>query len=317
MPSSDPHPPVVVILGPTAVGKTQIALQLASRLNGEIISADSRLIYRGMDIGTAKPAPGELARVPHHLIDVAEPDQVWSLVLYQEAARQAIADAQSRGHLPFIVGGTGQYIRAILEGWRAPPVSPDARLRSILEDWAAEIGPQELHARLSTLDPQAAEKIDYRNLRRTIRALEVVFTTGEPFSVQRRHGPSLYRTFLLGLTRPRTELYERIDARIEAMLAAGLVEEVQGLLARGYDPDLPALSAIGYKEIVDYLQGEITLQEAGMLMKRRTRLLVRRQANWFKPDDPRIHWFQLKPGETEIIVDRIVAGILDWKARTD
>ena len=315
MSSSDLRPPVVVILGPTAVGKTGVALQLASRLNGEIVSADSRLLYRGMDIGTAKPGPDKLARVPHHLVNVANPDQAWSLVLFQESAWTAIASVWARGRLPFLVGGTGQYIRAIIEGWKAPRVSPDPRLRSILENWAAEIGAQELHARLAALDPEAAGKIDYRNLRRTIRALEVIFTTGELFSAQRRHGPSLYRTFLLGLTRPRNELYERIDARIEAMFASGLVEEVQALLKQGYDPELPTLSAIGYREVVDYLQGEITLPEAVKIMKRRTRQLVRRQANWFKPDDPRIHWYTLREGANDEVIDQMEAAIRDWHAR--
>jgi tRNA dimethylallyltransferase len=310
MSSSDLRTPVVVILGPTAVGKTEVALQLASRLNGEIVSADSRLLYRGMDIGTAKPGPDELARVPHHLVNVTNPNQVWSLVLYQEAARAAIASIQARGRLPFLVGGTGQYIRAIIEGWKAPRVSPDPRLRAILENWAAEIGSGGLHARLAALDPEAAGKIDYRNLRRTVRALEVIFITGKPFSAQRKHGPSLYQAFLLGLTRPRQELYERIDARIEAMFAAGFVEEVRALLKQGYDPELPTLSAIGYREVVDYLQGKITLQEAIKIMKRRTRQFVRRQANWFKPGDPRIHWFMMKEG----VIVEMETAIREWYA---
>jgi tRNA dimethylallyltransferase len=285
--------PLIVILGPTAVGKTEIALALAERLGGEIVSADSRLFYRGMDIGTAKPTLAARVRVPHHLIDVAEPDEVWSLAIFQQAARQAIVEIHRRGHLPFLVGGTGQYIRAVIEGWQSPPVQPAPRLRAALEAWAKEISPQKLHAGLALLDPQAAAQIDYRNLRRTVRALEVVFSTGRRFSEQRGRSLSPYRTLLLGLTRPRSELYARIDARIQAMVEAGLVGEVQSLLARGYSPALPALSAIGYREIVAHLQGKMTLEEAVTQMKRLTRIFVRRQANWFKESDPQIHWFRV------------------------
>ena len=285
--------PLVVIVGPTAVGKTEIAVQLAERLDGEIVSADSRLFYRGMDIGTAKPTDYEQARVPHHLIDVADPDEVWSLVDFQGAARRAIAGIDMRQRLPFLVGGTGQYIRAVIEGWQVPPAAPDPRVREALESWAAEVGAQGLHTRLAVLDPVAAGQIDFRNIRRTVRALEVILRTGRRFSDQRRRGHSPYRSLLLGLTRPRSELYARIDSRIKTMLEAGLVLEVQTLLEKGYSPDLPTLSAIGYREMIDYLQGEISIEEAVVRMKRRTRQFVRRQANWFKEDDPAIRWFRV------------------------
>jgi tRNA dimethylallyltransferase len=283
--------PLVVIVGPTAVGKTEVAIQLAERMGGEIVSADSRLFYRGMDIGTAKPTLEERARVPHHLIDVAEPDQVWNLAIFQQAAWQAIDNVHAHRHLPFLVGGTGQYVHSVIEGWRVPAVVPDPRMREALEVWADEIGPQALHARLAVLDPRAASGIDYRNLRRTVRALEVIFQTGRRFSAQRQRSESPYRTLILGLNRPRPELYERIDARIDAMLAAGLVEEVKTLLELGFDRDLPTLSAIGYQEIIAYLEGKISLEQASTLMKRHTRQYVRRQANWFKSDDPTIRWF--------------------------
>ncbi len=285
-------PPLVVLLGPTAVGKTETALQLAERLDGEIISADSRLFYRGLDIGTAKPSLEERQRVPHHLIDVTTPDQPWSLALFQREARQVIAGVHQRGRLPFLVGGTGQYLRAVTEAWEVPPAQPDTRLRAALEAWAKEIGPQGLHARLATIDPQAAEAIDARNLRRTVRALEVIFQTGRCFSDQRSRGSSPYNLLQIGLIRPRPELYARVDARIAAMLASGLVDEVKELLAQGYSPDLPALSAIGYREIISYIKGEISLGEAEALIKRNTRIYIRRQANWFKATDPEIHWFQ-------------------------
>lgn len=282
--------PLIVLVGPTAVGKTAVAIELAERLGGEIVSADSRLFYRGMDIGTAKPSLAERRRVPHHLIDVAEPWEVWSLAVFQQQAWQAIADIHRRGRLPLLVGGTGQYIRAVIEGWQAPPVPSQPALRQALERWAAEIGPAALHARLALLDPQAAAKIDYRNLRRTVRALEVIFSTGQRFSQQRQSGQRRYDCRIFGLHLPRPELYARIDARVEAMLAAGLVQEVQRLLKSGCSPELPTLSAIGYREICRHLAGELSLPEAVQQIKRQTRVLVRRQANWFKADDPQIQW---------------------------
>jgi tRNA dimethylallyltransferase len=287
---------LIAIVGPTAVGKTKIAVQLAERLGGEIVSADSRLFYRGMDIGTAKPTLAERQHVPHHLIDVADPDETWSLALFQQRAGQTISEIHARQHLPFLVGGTGQYLRAVVEGWEIPRVEPDPRLRLALEDWARQIGPVELHARLAVLDEVAAKRIDPRNLRRTVRALEVILSTGRRFSDQRQRGRPIYRLLVLGLACPRPELYARIDARIDDMLAMGLVDEVRQLLARGYSPDLPTFSAIGYREMIAYLQGKYGLEEAVAEIKRHTRIFVRRQANWFKPNDPGIHWFESSPG---------------------
>jgi tRNA dimethylallyltransferase len=301
--------PLVVLVGPTAVGKTSLAIQLARRLNGEIVSADSRLFYRGLDIGTAKPTSQERSEVPHHLIDVADPDETWSLAVFQEKARQAIADIHGRDRLPILVGGTGQYVRAVVQNWTPPVVQPDARLRQVLSSWAAEIGFLELHRRLAVLDPQAAGQIDPRNVRRTMRALEVIFTTGRTFSEQRSSGSAVYNLLTLGLTRPRPELYARIDERIEKMIADGLVEEVTGLLARGYSPDLPSLSAIGYREIIATLEGKMTLDQAIQEIKRSTRIYVRRQANWFKPADPSIHWFTVEPGVVEALEEEIRGGL--------
>jgi len=296
------RPALVVILGPTAAGKTEVAIQISERLGGEIVSADSRLFYRGMDIGTAKPTPAEQMRAPHHLIDVAEPDQIWSLALFQQKAREAIAEITARGRLPLLVGGTGQYIRAVIQGWEVPKVEPDPGLRKALEDWAVEIGGDGLHQRLASLDPLAAATIDARNLRRTVRALEVILSSGRRFSEQRRSQPTPYRLLLLGLTRPRTELYQRIDARIQRMIDAGLVDEVRELLRRGYSPGLPTLSAIGYREMIAYLQSKISFEEAVRQMRRATRIFVRRQANWFKPDDPDIHWFQAGPNTLDEMI---------------
>jgi len=282
---------LIVILGPTAVGKTSTSIALAKRLHGEIVSADSRLLYRGMDIGTAKPTPDELQQAPHHLIDVAEPDEQWNLAIYQRRAYQIINAIYGRGNLPFLVGGTGQYIRAIIEGWRIPPQRPDYNLRNVITLWAEEIGEEGLHQRLQTLDSEAASIIDYRNLRRTVRALEVIFSTGERFSELRKKQTCPYHPIVLGIDRPREELYARIDQRIEAMLDSGLVEEVRNLMNAGFSPDLPTLSAIGYGEVIKYLYGDLSYCEAVALIKKNTRIFVRRQANWFKPDDPRITWF--------------------------
>lgn len=287
-------PPLVVILGPTAVGKTGLAIQLARRMNGEIVSADSRLLYRGMDIGTAKPNLEQRRQVPHHLIDVADPDQIWSLTLFKQKAQEAIGDIQARNQLPFLVGGTGQYIRAIVEDWQIPEVKPDFQLREALKNWADEIGRDGLHTRLSILDPDSARRIDSRNLRRTIRALEVIFHSGKKFSAQQMKGRPIYQLVQIGLISPRKEIFDRIDLRIDQMFAEGLVSEVQSLLSKGYASDLASFSAIGYREIIDYLQGKTTLDDAIILIKRRTRLLVRRQANWFKQDDPDIYWFDAK-----------------------
>jgi tRNA dimethylallyltransferase len=284
---------LILLVGPTAVGKTELSLQLAERLNGEIVSADSRLFYRGMDIGTAKPTADERTRVPHHLIDVAEPDEIWSLAMFQQAATEIIADIHKRGKLPFLVGGTGQYIRAVTEGWTPPEVEPDPRLRDVLDELAKEGGIYWLYESLKRIDPLAAEKIDPRNVRRTIRALEVILTTGRLFSNQRRRSNSPYNLLTIGLKRSREELYQRVDERIEAMFEAGLLDEVKGLLDKCYSPDLPTMSAIGYRECIQVIEGQLSIEQAKVEMRRATRIFVRRQANWFKEDDPNIHWFDV------------------------
>ncbi len=298
-------PPLVLIVGPTAVGKTELAIHLAERLNGEIVSADSRLFYRGMDIGTAKPSREEQARVPHHLIDIANPDEILSLAVFQQKAHEIIADIHARNKLPFLVGGTGQYVRAVTEGWTPPEVKPDEHLRSELEKQKDENGTYWLHEKLKTLDPIAAEKIDARNFRRTIRALEVIMTTGKKFSEQRGQSDSPYHLVTIGLIRPREELYARVDARIESMFANEFLDEVKNLLASGYSPALPTMSAIGYRECVEVLEGKIKVEEAKQAIRRITRIFVRRQANWFKESDPNILWFKVEDG----VVDEIEKNI--------
>jgi len=303
--------PLVLIVGPTAVGKTELSIQLANRLNGEIVSADSRLFYRGMDIGTAKPTAEERARAPHHLIDVAAPDEIWSLAVFQQEATKIIADIHQRGKLPFLVGGTGQYVRAVTEGWTPPEVKPDERLRDELERMKDERGAEWLHAKLHQLDPLAAEKIDARNVRRTIRALEVILTTGRPFSKQRGQSDSPYNLLTIGMKRPRAELYQRVDDRIEAMFAAGFVDEVQKLLDKGYSPDLPTMSAIGYRECIRVVKGQWSIEQAKVEMRRATRVFVRRQANWFKENDPGIHWFQAGQDDVARLIEDFILHSLE------
>lgn len=305
-----PFRPVVAIVGPTAVGKSERALVLAERLDGEIVSADSRLLYRGMDIGTAKPSREQRARVPHHLIDVAEPEESWSLARFRSAALDAIRTIQERGRLPFLVGGTGQYITAFLEGWMPPPRAGDERMRQTLERFAADHGPMALYARLEAVDPETAAAIDPRNVRRVVRALEVFEATGVPMSRAKRREPPPFDVLRIGLTLPRRELYGRIDARIEQMLQAGLVQEVRSLLRRGLSPKAPALSAIGYRQIVEFIEGQVDLDEAVRRIRRATRQLVRHQANWFKPGDPRIHWFESRTG----VEDSIEILVRHWLA---
>jgi len=291
-----PKFPLVLIIGPTAVGKTKLAIQLAERLGGEIVSADSRLFYRGMDIGTAKPTPQEQARVPHHLIDIANPDEILSLAVFQHKAREAIADIHTRNKIPFLVGGTGQYIRAVTEGWSPPQVEPDERLRDELGRMKDENGIGWLHDKLQHLDPESAQKIDPRNYRRTIRALEVILMTGRKFSEQRDQSESPYRLITIGLARPRPELYERVDQRIDMMFANGFLDEVKSLLTRGYSPSLPTMSAIGYRECIRVVKGELNEEQAKAEIRRATRIFVRRQANWFKESDPNIKWFRVEQG---------------------
>jgi tRNA dimethylallyltransferase len=302
-------PPLILIVGPTAVGKTELAIQLAERLNGEIVSADSRLFYRGMDIGTAKPTREEQARVPHHLIDVASPDEILSLAIFQQKAEQAIADIHTRNKIPFLVGGTGQYVRAVTEGWNPPEVEPDGRLRAELETMKQQRGVGWLYEKLIALDPVAAETIDPRNYRRTIRALEVILTTGRRFSKQRGQSESPYSLITIGVIRPRPELYERIDQRIESMFVNGFLDEVKGLLAKGYSAALPTMSAIGYREGIRVVHGEWSEEQAKAEMRRATRVFVRRQANWFKESDPNIQWFRVGDGiigQIEAYIQRLL-----------
>jgi tRNA dimethylallyltransferase len=304
-PASGTGRSLLVIVGPTAVGKTALSLYLAEALAGEIISADSRLFYRGMDVGTAKPTPEERARVPHHLIDVADPDETVGLAEFQEQAQAAIASVQSQGKLPLLVGGTGQYVRAVVEGWQIPRVPPDLDLRASLETRAEREGAGALHARLAELDPVAAEHIDPRNVRRVIRALEVCLTTGQPISEQQRKRPPAYPILQIGLTRTRPDLYARADRRVEAMMEAGLVDEVRRLVDAGFDWDLPAMSGLGYVQFRPYFEGRASLEEVAAEIKRATRRFIRQQYNWFRLSDPAIRWFDASDVDSQEIETRV------------
>lgn len=280
----------LIIVGPTAVGKTSLSIELGLALNGEVISADSRYIYRGMDIGTAKPTEEERRGVVHHLIDILDPNEIWTLAQFQKETYRLSNKISENGKLPIIVGGTGQYIRSITKGWCPPEVEPNPDLREALEKWAKSIGSLGLHEKLKQLDPNAAAKIDHRNLRRTIRALEVILLTGYHFSEQRRITNPTFDSVIIGLDLPHEILYPRIDQRIEEMFKKGFQDEVQKLLLNGYAQSLPAMSAIGYREVADYLLGKTSLTQCVDLIKKSTRVYVRRQANWFKKNDPDILW---------------------------
>ena len=305
--SARAHPPLVAIVGPTAAGKSGLALDLSQRFDVEVVSADSRQVYRWMDIGTAKPTPEERAQVPHHLIDVIDPDESFTLAQYQQLAYRAINEVLGRGRRPLLVGGTGQYIRAVLEGWSIPAVPPDADLREQLFAEAEEKGSLSLHGRLHQIDPAAADRIDHRNVRRVVRALEVHMNTGQPISELQRSNPPPYRILCIGLTMPRSQLYERVDARVDAMMDAGLASEVQQLLARGFDCDLPSMSGLGYRELCVFHQGQVPLEEAIRLIKSNTRRFIRHQYNWFHPQDDRIHWFDLSLSSYEEIGETIAS----------
>lgn len=298
---------LLVIVGPTAVGKTALSLNLAQEFNGEIVSADSRLFYKGMDIGTAKPTMAERTAVPHHLIDICDPDDTLTLGQYQRLAYETINDIISLGRLPVLVGGTGQYVMAVVEGWGIPEVAPHPALRRQLE----LLGPAELARWLQLLDPPAAKRIDPRNVRRVVRALEVIFVSGRPISELQQKDPPPYNIHIVGLFRHRTSLYDRIDSRVDTMLANGLVEEVTKLREQGYTAQIPAMSGLGYRQILTYLRGEMTLEEAVDRIKFETHRFARQQATWFRQDDPRIHWIDASANDP---LEDIRVAVASWLA---
>ena len=280
------------LVGPTASGKTEASLELARRLGAEMVLVDSMTVYRGMDVGTAKPGPDARAEVPHHLIDVADPTEPFSVARFQRLARAAVRGIASRGRLPLLVGGSGLYFRAVVDDLEFPGTDPG--LRALLQTEGRALGPEKMHARLAELDPDAAARIDPENLRRSVRALEVAALTGRPFSsfssAWDRYPPE--RVVAAGLRLPSDLLRARIEARVGRMLEGGLVEEARALLDLGFGPFLTASQAIGYLEIVRHLEDRLTLEEAAREIVRRTRALARRQMAWFRRD-PRIRWFDV------------------------
>ncbi|MCJ7575507.1 MAG: tRNA (adenosine(37)-N6)-dimethylallyltransferase MiaA [Dehalococcoidia bacterium] len=288
---------MIAIVGPTAVGKSELALQLAQYFSLEIISADSRQVCRYMDIGTSKPTLAERAAVPHHVIDVVEPDQDFSLTMYHQLAFEALKAIQKKGKLPLLVGGSGLYVWSLIEGWTIPQVPPDREMRRRLEARAEQEGSQRLYQELQDIDPVAAERINPSNIRRIIRALEIYRTTGQPPSqLQRKEEPG-FSILLIGLTCERSELYRKIDLRVDGMMQRGFAEEVEQLLKKGYSPSLPSMSGIGYRQIGQFLRGEMTLPEAIDRMKYETHRLARHQYAWFRLSDSRIRWFDVSKTE--------------------
>jgi len=301
--------PLVVIVGPTASGKTRLALELGRYVSAEVIGADSRQVYRWMNIGTAKPTAADQAALPHHLIDVVDPDEPFHLRDYAQRATAAIAGVRGRGRLPLLVGGSGQYVLAIVDGWQVPSVPPDPDLRASLAGRAERDGPIALHAALQEVDPDAAKAIHPNNVRRVIRALELIAQTNEPASAQLARRTPRADALVLGLRVERRELYRRIDARVEDMFRDGLVEEVEDLLRRGFDRSLPSLSGIGYTQVVQFLSGEISREDAVARVKTATHRLVRQQSTWFRADDPRTTW--VESGD----VKAALALVRAWKPR--
>jgi tRNA dimethylallyltransferase len=299
---------MVVLCGPTAAGKTEVAVALAQALGAEIVAADSRTVYRGMDIGTAKPTPQQRRLVPHHLLDVADPSQAFTVADFQRLARAAIGTIRSRGRLPLPVGGTGLYLRAVTDDLAIPQVLPDHSLRASLEADEMRLGPGHLHARLAALDPGAAARIHPSNVRRLVRALEVTLVTGRPVSEQQGRGVPPGALAMVGLTMARPRLYERIDARVDAQIAAGLVEETRRLLAQGIPPQAPSMQTIGYREIAAWLRGEYEFPEAVRRIKQNTRRYAKRQLTWFRRD-PRIVWVDATDAAAAALVARVRAII--------
>jgi tRNA dimethylallyltransferase len=305
------YPPLIVITGPTAVGKTALSIELCRRFDGEVVSADSRQIYRFMDIGTAKPSPQEQAAVPHHLIDIRNPEEVLSVAEYQTLAYVAIDDIHRRSKIPFLVGGTALYLNAVIKGLRIPDVPPNPQLRAELEAFAAAEGHAALYDRLKALDPATAAKIDGRNVRRVVRALEIRLATGQPKSELEGEDPPPYRILPIGLDLPRAQLYARIDARVEQMVASGLIKETQRLLNAGYPPNLPALTSLGYREISAYLRGDMDLPAAIERIQIETHRFVRHQYSWFRRMET-VQWYDGARPYTEAIASRIAAFLTEF-----
>lgn len=287
--------PIVVILGPTGVGKTDTGVLVAEAIGAEIISADSMQVYLEMDIGTAKPTQEQQAQVPFHLIDVANPDEQFTAAQFQALALNAMRSIQARGKQVLIVGGTGLYIRALLCGFSLAPPANDPNVRKQLQEEAQTSGLEALYKRLQAVDPEAARRIHPNDAVRIIRALEVFELTGQPISKQQTRQAFRQPVLKFGLTLPRAELYERIERRVDAMLTAGFLQEVEALLAKGYSASLSSMKSLGYKHLSAYLQGKCTFEGAIALLKRDTRRFAKRQMTWFR-QEPDVLWLDVCTG---------------------
>lgn len=299
--------PLIVILGPTATGKTEVGILLAERWNGEIISADSSAVYRGLDIGSAKPTPEERRRVRFHLIDVADPDEVFTAARFRELALEAIADIQARGKRVFIVGGTGLYIRVLLHGFSLAPPPADPEIRARWKKEVERVGAPALHERLKQIDPVAAARIHPNDAVRITRALEVYEMTGVPISQWQHQAHAELPSLKFGLTMPRELLYQRIDQRVDKMIEQGMLQEVQRLLEKGYNPEQPALKGLGYRHLIGYILGRVGWDEAVRLWKRDTRRFAKRQITWFRKE-PGVQWIDASQGseKTAQLIDALL-----------
>lgn len=284
---ADNKKPVIAVVGPTASGKTALSLRLAQQYNGEIISADSRQVYKYMDIGTDKLPVAKRQGIPHHLLDIVEPSQEFTVADFKRLALQAIEDIHQRGKLPILCGGTGLYLNVLLQNYQVPRIAPQTELRQKLEQYAQEHGTQALHQLLQQHDPASAATIHPNNVRYVIRALEICLTTNQKKENQK--GETLFPYFTIGIYWPREILYERINQRVDELVERGLLNEVKTLLMQGYTEDSPAMSSLGYPEFIAYLKGSITLEAAVELLKKNTRNFCKRQLTWFRRDNT-IHW---------------------------
>ncbi len=296
---------LAALVGPTAVGKTELAIRLAQKIGGEIISCDSMQVYRGMDIGTAKAGLAQRATVPHHLLDMVEPDVNFTVADYQRLAQQAIRKLNESGHIPMLVGGTGLYYQAVVDNYDFFPMESRQPIRAKWEQICAEQGIDCLYEHLRAIDPDYALKVGGNDKKRIIRALEVYDLTGQPFSSLQNQNKDTYRLCAIGLYMDRTELYARIEQRVDAMIKEGLVEEVARLREKGYDLSLNSMQALGYKQVYNYLEGLLTYEAMVYEIKKETRNFAKRQYTWFNKDK-RIHWFHITEfSNSEILLEKI------------
>lgn len=297
--------PILVIAGPTASGKSDLAFKLASQFNGEIINADSRQVYIGMEIGTNSPDQEYFSIIPHHLFSFLKPDEKFNVGLYKPMAIKKIYEVQQKGKLAIIVGGTGQYIWSLLEGWNIPNVSPDLEYRRLLEQ-KSNTGPNDgLYEELMKIDPGSGLTINRNNKRRIIRALEIFKVTGIPASTLKTKTPPQWKYLLIGLTMERTKLYSASDKQIDNMFNQGWIDEVKALISKGYDWELSSMSSLGFKEIGDYIKGEKSLEETIKMIKTDTHRFIRSQYGWFRLNDKRIHWINHSPTDTSYAINLV------------